>query len=261
MSRKGPRRNGRRRDLSVRSDTWGWSSARRERRRRRRWAIVKTILVFAMLGGAGWFAYATGEELARVEVDVLQEELDVARGELDRLRAENASLARGAETARGSEAQWRRRYEQEVPQGEIAELVTAIEGQISAGVPVERLRFVVDAVEAERSCAEETTTKRFLVRTPLFRGANDAVAFAGGTITITASGVGARNAQGQRESWFDPAEPIDLRLAQAGGDETPVAGKLPLHFSLVRGVVEHRFSAHEGERGFVEITEFRCDYP
>jgi hypothetical protein len=105
-------------------------------------------------------------------------------------------------------------------------------------------------------------TKRFVVRTPISRGANDSVSFAKNAITITALGDSARNQEGKVEAWFDPARAVTLRLVQLGGKTTVRKGKLPIHTSVVVKDREYLYSVVEGtQRGFVEITGDRCDYP
>ncbi len=81
-------------------------------------------------------------------------------------------------------------------------------------------------------------------------------------ITVTALGESARNQEGQVEAWFDPAQAVTLRLVQLGGKTTVRKGKLPIHTSVVVKDKEYLYSVVEGtQRGFVEITGDRCNYP
>ncbi len=53
-----------------------------------------------------------------------------------------------------------------------------------------------------------------------------------------------------------------MRLVQLGGKTTIRKGKLPLHTSVVVANEEYLYSVVVGaQRGFVEITGDRCDYP
>src|SRR5690606_40780231 len=87
----------------------------------------------------------------------------------------------------------------------IGHLLKQAKQRLEEGVELSRLSFVISAVERERDCRGEPVTRRFLVRTPLHRGGNDAASFADGLFTVTASGPTAVNADGNPEAWFDPS--------------------------------------------------------
>jgi len=148
-----------------------------------------------------------------------------------------------------------------VPTGRVATLLNNLREKLDAGVDQDRLAFLIASAANPRTCDEQPVTKRFLVRTPLYQGANDSVSFADGAIVVTAEGVAATDAQGRVEAWFDPAKPVTLHLTRIGGDTVDKTGMLPLHVSLVAGQSEYRFAAVEGPQGFVQISGDRCDYP
>ncbi len=115
--------------------------------------------------------------------------------------------------------------------------------------------------QSYRDCKGEPATRRFLVKTPIYQGANDSVNFAANTITVTASGVSATDDAGNPEAWFDPALPITVQFAELGGGQSDVQGILPLHHSLVINDREHKFSIVAGARGFANVTGDECRYP
>jgi hypothetical protein len=141
----------------------------------------------------------------------------------------------------------------------VATLLDRVKEKLDAGVDIERLQFLVDAATNTPRCSEQPASKRFMVQTLLFAGANDSVVFADGTITVTARGESAVDADGKAEAWFDPAQPIKLILTLIGGKVSEVSGKLPLHTSVVVGDHEHRFTATAGPQGFVQVTGERCE--
>ena len=81
------------------------------------------------------------------------------------------------------------------------------------------------------------------------------------TVTVTASGEPAVDASGNPQGWFDPAKPVTLRFTEIGGRDSEGHGLLPLHHAMVIGEKEHRFTVLPGDRGFVTVTQERCDYP
>jgi len=230
--------------------------------KRRRWRFIRLLFSTAVLVGLGVVAYQTGTLLANREVSVLRLEVERQSTDIAALSDENAILLQQAEAARQAEAEWRDRYEADVPTGKSLELLALIKEQMNKGADPGRIEFLVGAAAKKRSCDGESRTKRFLVRTPIYEGANDAVAFADNTVIVTAQGESATDANGNREAWFDVAKPVKLRFAEPGGGGTEAAGLLPLHHSVVRGDKEYRFSAVAAERqGFLSVTAERCDFP
>lgn len=233
-----------------------------KRKRERRWAALRTLLLLGAFAAAAWLAYGTGRQVGHAQVDALRQQLEESRAQVEALQVESAQLAAEAATARETEGDWRRRYERDVPEGELAVLLSRAQERLQEGVSLERLAFVVAAVQRERDCRGEPVSRRFLVRTPLHRGGNDAASFADGLFTVTASGPSATNAQGAPEAWFDAGAELQVRVARLGGQASDFQGELPLHFSVVNDGVEHLFSAQASEnRGFLTVTHDLCAFP
>ncbi|MGO1120396.1 hypothetical protein ACTL6U_16945 [Rhodovibrionaceae bacterium A322] len=240
----------------------GLHETQTRRRRQARWAIIKNVLFLGSFAVVAWLAYETGHQLNLADTESLQDQVVEYRKSLDKLEVENSRLAGEITAIREQTEEWERRYERDVPKGVRADLLALMENKLNDGLPLDRLKFVITTVSAQRNCSEETTTKRFLIRTPLYKGANNVVDFDQGSISVSGRGVSSRNAQGNPEAWYDPKEAVTLQIAQIGGESSEVEGILPLHFSLVRGDKEHRFAARADERrGFLIITENTCAYP
>lgn len=239
----------------------GLQETRTRRRRQRRWALAKWTLVLVGLGLAGAFAYETGSQLARLEVTRLEKELAGLQSQLEQVQEDKRELRVALEETRDELQTWQQRYREEVPSGEPAELLRLVRQRLDDGVSAERLAFVVSKARNETTCNAGPVTRRFVVQTPLTNGAADAVAFAENTITVTANGQSAQDAQGRPEAWFDPSKPITVRFTLPGGEGSQVEGTLPLHHAIVRDGREHRFSVIAGQRAFVEVTWEGCEYP
>ena len=239
----------------------GLHENRVRRRRRFWWGVTKWSLAVVAILAAGAYSYRIGSQLALRDVTKAEQRIVELSDEVAGLERQSAALA--TELAKSKEAitAWRDRYEDEVPTGFVRELMTLVEQKLEAGADEERLAFLVAAAEKPRSCDEEPETKRFIVTTALQKGANDAVSFAGRSITVTASGTAARAAKGNVEAWFDPNQPISVAFTQLGGKSVKAEGTLPLHRSIVIGSNEYRFSFLPGARGFLSVTADRCDYP
>jgi len=239
----------------------GLREDKRRRRRQFRATTFKWTVALCLIVAAGTYAYLSGKELAQGEVNTLKGKIAALEADAANLEQKNAALQTEISGERSRAEEWRQRYTREVPSGDLKDLFDLTRQKIDAGVEVNRMKFVIGAVENRESCDDQPVTKRFIVQTPLHSGANGFVAFANSSITITAVGVPARDSLGNPEAWFDPAEPVNIRIVHIGGKTSEVSGKLPLSPSIVFGDSEYRFSIVKGSRGFVQVTGTRCDYP
>lgn len=231
-------------------------------RRRRRLRFLKWIVVIGGLGGLGLAAYESGSTLARRDVTRLEQQVADLHGDAELLKKQNARLAGDAGTVRLREQELQRRYKADVPDGDARVLLSQVQKRLAAGVSAERLSFMIAATTDQPVCDGKPVTKRFAVRTPLTRGANDTAGFAGRAITVSASGSSAMNANGAPEAWYDANKPVIVRFVALGGKSITVDGMLPLHKSVVHNGNEYRFVAAIGDRrGFLDVTADRCDFP
>jgi hypothetical protein len=241
--------------------TLGLRDERTRRRRRFRLAVLKWLVGLGVIAGAGIYAYDQAKELAEQDLLQLKDEKLALQQDLDKLQRAFEALQQN--NARKSEqiADWQQRYQQDVPSGDLADLLARMQQRLADGVSPERLAFVINAAQVQTACDNTPTTKRFLVKTPLYSGANDSVGFVDNTITVTASGESATSETGAPEAWYDPARPVTIVFTGLGGEQSQAQGVLPLHHSVVRGANEYRFTAVAGAQGFLNVTGDRCDYP
>jgi len=241
--------------------TLGLRDERARRRRRFRFAVLKWLAGLGIIAGAAIYAYDRAKVLAEQDLLTLKDEKLALQQDLADLQRSFDALQRSSTQKSEQIADWQRRYEKDVPSGDLAALVDQVKQRLADGVSPERLKFVISAAHVQSNCDNAPVTKRFLVKTPLYSGANDSVSFVDNAITVTASGESATNEAGAPEAWFDPAQPVTLTFTGLGGDASEATGMLPLHHSLVRGSNEYRFTAVAGAQGFVNVTGDRCDYP
>ncbi|MBI1205657.1 MAG: hypothetical protein GC191_00050 [Azospirillum sp.] len=231
------------------------------RYRRRVWTgFVKFLLFIALLLAIGLFTYQIGVEQFKGRDASLREDvshLSRQKGELELLAQQLKQAQVSAETRA---AELEARLATDVPHGDLARLMQLVSERLAEGVGIERLAFVIAAVQNKRDC-QSPETKRFVLSTPIYKSPNRAISFAGGTITVTGEGASMRDANGDSEAWYDPAQPVSLRITAQGGKDYPVQGVLPLHHSIVIGNSEYRFTVVAGSRSFAEVTADRCSFP
>ena len=243
--------------------SFGLYKDRVSERRRRHLAmtLVKWSAGLAIVGIAGFYAYQIGSNLARKDVGELKAEVAKLSKTVAGLKRENASLRTQAMKVTARERKLTERFRRELPPENTRALIAKLKERLDEGVGEDRLAFVIGAAKKLRSCEGTPVTRRFIVKTPIYHGANDSVTFAENTITVTAEGGSEKNPEGKPEAWFDPAQPVTARFAQIGGEVSEVTGLLPLHHSVVISSTEYKFSVIKGARGFVKITGDRCRYP
>jgi len=232
------------------------------RRRQQRWRMFRWTVLVAALAGGIYLAYEAGSNLSQHRIADLRAEVNRLAAAEAQLQRENTRLEAVAETARRHAEGWQQRYEHEVPKGTPAQLLALLQRQLDGGVTQERLVMMIDAAGETAACSGEPVSKRFLVRTPLHEGANDAVSFASNAITVTARGQSMVNANGDPEAWFDPDRPVEIQFIELGGEQSEAAGLLPLHHAIRLSDQEYRFTVVAGEsRGFVMVTAASCALP
>jgi hypothetical protein len=237
--------------------TLGIRQRRAERRRRLR--AARWALVVASIAGFGVGSYQMGAKIAHGRIGGLEDEISRLSARERDLGERAARLEVELSAAQAELARWQARYEADVPTGKARELHALMGKLLRQGVAAERIGLMIEAAGRDLDCVDEPSTRRFLVRTPLYRGANDAVTFAANAITVTAAGVSARDPNGNPEAWFDPAQSVKISFAGLGGATSEVSGMLPLHHTMLWNGAEYRFSIVAAEqRGFVYASADRC---
>jgi len=239
--------------------------AERQARARRRviWAVVKWTAALALVFVAGVLAYETGTSLAEIDVRKKNDKIAELTTQLETLQTENAGLRARVTQAQQQAKEIEQHYQAQIPAGDSKALLDLANRKIAEGVDVARLTFLINASSNPRVCDEKPETKRLQVKTPIGKTGKEATAaFADRKVTVTADGQPALDDKGQKESWFDPAQPITLHFAPLAGQVVVASGVVPLQHQMVVGDSEFRFSIDVDERkGFATVTGERCNFP
>lgn len=240
--------------------TMGLSEERGRVRRRRRaiWGFFRWVIAIGAIVAAGTWSYDIGTDLARQDVQILENSLTDTQQEAEGLRVQVGDLAAELSRVTSVLAQ----MERQVPDPEERAMLDLIEAREADGVDRDRIAFVLGSVADIRDCDAEPVTRRFIAKVAGGAdNANDTVGFASNTITVTAIGQPARDAAGNIQGWFDPAEPLQATFTHISGLTTTAEGLLPLQHSVVVGDSEFQFTMIPGARSFVEVTADRCAFP
>ena len=239
--------------------------ADRQARARRRLIVglVKWAVALAGIALAGLFAYRTGTELAELDVARLDGKVKALTEQVQTLQTDNANLKAVAQQAQQQAKQWEQRYTAEVPSGNAKAILDLASRKLADGVPMDRLTLLINMAGNPRVCDDKPEAKRLIVKTALNKpGKDGTTTFADRRLTVTIDGESVVNANGQKESWFDPAQPITLHVVDLGGKTTDIGGAIPMQKSLISGDSEFNFAvAADDKRGFAVVTALRCNFP
>jgi len=227
------------------------------------WALVKGAAAVAVLILAGLFVYQTGISVANIDIRKKNDEIAQLTTRLQAVQAENAALRAKAAQVQQQAQEAEQRYKAQIPTGDSKTLLDLANRKLADGVDVARLTLLINAASNQRVCDDKPEIKRVQVKTPVGKPGKEASAsFADRKITITADGQAALDNKGQKQSWFDPAQPITVHFAPLGGEVVNANGVAPLQQQMVLGSSEFRFSiAIDEQKGFATVTGQRCNFP
>lgn len=254
----------------MRSPTTFGETRRGRRRGQTRWGAVRLAAAGLLVAAAALAGYHVARSQARVEGARLAADL-AGLQELNRLLGERtADAEQRAEAAVARSARLRQSFEASLPRADIRALVDLLETRLRAGVPPERLAFVLREARQERRCAPGIDARRLPVHTSTSTVPPSVVAFAKDRITVSAEGSPVRRPPDAGPAaapfptpGFDPAQPVSLRFLKIGRDVTRAEGLLPLSHAVVLGDQEFLFTVRPADKapGQVEVVAQACAYP
>ncbi|MBC6439723.1 MAG: hypothetical protein GDA49_04790 [Rhodospirillales bacterium] len=215
----------------------------------------------AALAAIAWFCFDTGRRNSENRVLILENRVAELESGIDAARDAETAAKADLDAMTGEAAEWRSRYETDVPQGENAVLWQLLTRRLSEGVEHGRVAEVVELVANERRCDPQLTTKRIIVKTHLHGGTDTSASFADTRVSVLGEGEAARDANNNPVAWYDSAKPVAISFIAIGGDAEVVEGYLPINHAVLVGSDEYRFAVTEGPRNFALVTAERCDYP
>jgi hypothetical protein len=240
----------------------GFRTDRRRRQRQRLLSMTKWLLVFGAIAALCYKAYDMGQEWAGRDCTHRKDQIDTLTSRVHELEvltaAQRAEMAESHATAQN----WQALYERDVARGQAKELFELIQQKLAAGVEVERLMTVLTATQNRRDCRREGERRRFALPVREQDAPKSSLKFAKGEVAVVAFGVAATNEKGNRESWFDPAQPVTVRLIRGRSTVAEDTGQLPLTLTQIIGEREYQFTVAANRlRGTVDVTADSCRFP
>lgn len=229
-----------------------------ERRRHVSFLFLKLMVCLLLIAVTAYYSYQVGLRVAQAKLGTLQDELSEAKAVAERRQTEITEQHQSLADARQQAQEFKGLYDQERPTADLRDLTAMLRNKLAEGIDPHRLGFVIKSARKPHDC-EVLGSKRFLVRTPHYRGpaATTMVRFDDGVV-ISADGTGAN---GGHEQWFDSDRPVRVRMTAGGVKAAEVAGNLPLEETVaVRNSEYHFTMTAASAHGWVEVATERCNF-
>jgi hypothetical protein len=165
------------------------SGISRERARRRRQFLFRlTLWLFAacVFVAIGYSSYLTGSALAKRAVLAQRAAIERLQAQVDADKSTNERLQADLAQARQATAALQQRYDDDVPKGGLAALVTVLRQKQGAGIKDFRIAQVLREIDAPPPCSAKVTRRRIPIATKA-PGPDDAVSFLDGLVQVSAS--------------------------------------------------------------------------
>lgn len=231
--------------------------SRRKQTQARRQFILRLFLI-ALLAGSLYGSYKLGRLKQETVENDLQEQVDSAKQELLEEQRQKNQLIASAENSKKQYEELKGRYEQDIPKGDLAMLMTKIQQKQKDGISSDRLALFIENAAKATSCAK-IEDRRFVLPTPIYRAPNSSVSFENGLISITGMGRPETNDAGAPLAWFDGGKDIDLTFSILGKKDVKISGPLPLSHKLIIQNHEYKFVANRGRKSFLDISMQKCN--
>ncbi|MCB9964332.1 MAG: hypothetical protein H6855_04335 [Rhodospirillales bacterium] len=230
----------------------------RQRTRNRFFAFVFIVVTLCFAAVVGfWFGGQTYQ--ARItaqdaQITVLTEETETLRNEL------TSALTKVQETDMRYTALQSETEALLPSDSPLRDLLSLLRKRLEEGVTQDRLVNLLETTRPPRNCTDPES-KRFVVVTPGYKGPDSSVMVDGSTLEVSATGVSARNKNGQDEAWYDEGQPVEITFKKAGGEVETKSGTLPMMTTLIVKNREYRLNLSAGAKSFLKVVYDSCDYP
>lgn len=230
-------------------------------RKRARQQTIGLLVFLAVCTLLFVFGVKYGQRSSEARISGLSKELNTLLSERNEFESRMTAMQAEVQTAAARRDQMEEQINQIVPEdGPMRALVDQLRARLGEGADPERLAFAIRSSRPPKNCTDPET-KRFVVSTPTYSGADSTISVDRGALIVSGTGESSKNASGAPEAWFDPALPVEIRFTRVGGEVETKKGILPMHYSTVVGEREYRFTLSEGNKSFARVTFDSCDYP
>jgi hypothetical protein len=240
-----------------------------ERERRLAWLrILKIVVYVVVVISVGLFSYQYAIERVKGRESKRDQDLQALTQQNAELQVVAQQYLQASRTAEGHARTVEERLGKELPSGDRAKLLKLVDERLAAGIQADRLALLIRNARAPTNCAVGETRHLVAATSARLRTSSRAMGFANGALTLTAEGEPVRDRKGNAEGWYDPAQPVTVKIAPnakeptaAGVQEQTVSGVLPLNQTVIVGNHEYHFAFKVGTKSYIDVAVETCDFP
>jgi len=213
-------------------------------------AVLLIIFLFGF-----WIGRQTGGEkqiMMQKTIEGLEEQNTALRSQITEMSAKVQTSARRFEDLQ-------KEIDGLLPEGPLQGIVDLLRSELEKGSEPQRLKYLIKSGRPPTGCTPPET-KRFIIRTPLYKGSESSVEIKEAGLKINGNGAPAQNEEGQTEAWYDPSKPVTITFFYDDRSESK-EGILPLRHFIVLGDREYRFTVEQGAQSFAKVIFDSCAYP
>ena len=213
------------------------------------------LIVIGVMLWIGWF-WGNSQQSAVVSSNAQQ--LTDARQTNERLEQQLASLKRNLD----DETKRRIAAELLINEGdqkkEMRRLNRIIARYLSRGIGEDQIKLALQTVSLPSRC-RPVEDKDVAVATPFFAGKESNTGLLNDAIQVFVEGVAGQQATAERP-WFDPSEPVSMRVAFLGGEKI-TSGSLPLSMNIIADTWMMKLDLVQTTlQGYVNISISKCSF-
>jgi hypothetical protein len=146
--------------------------------------VTSWLFAAGVFVAIGYSSYLTGSALAERQVGAQRVEIARLQAQVDGGISANEHLQADLAQARQATIALQRRYDEDVPQGGLAALVTILRKKQGIGINDDRIAKILREIDAPHPCSEKVTRRRLPIaaKTP---GPDDVVSFLDGLVQVS----------------------------------------------------------------------------
>ena len=213
------------------------------------------LFIMGIVLWIGWF-WGNSQQSAVISSNA-QQIIDVNQKN-ERLEQELASLKRTLEDEKERRVAAELLINEGQQKKEMRRLNRIIARYLARGIKEDQIKLALQSVSLPSRC-RPVEEKDVAVATPFFAGKESNTGLLNDNIHVFVEGIAGQQATAERP-WFDPEEPVSMRVAFLGGEKI-TSGALPLTMNIIADTWLMKLDLVETSlQGYVNVRISKCSF-
>ncbi len=226
---------------------------KREFRNQITWGV--RLIVMGLMLWIGWF-WGNSQQSALMSSNA--QELINATQVNARLEQEMASIKRELSEEKNRRVAAELLNGDGVQSEDMRQLQQIIARYLARGINEDQIKLALRSVSLPSRC-RPVEAKDIAVATPFFAGKESNTGLLNGAVHVFVEGMAGQQATAERP-WFDPDEPISMRVAFLGGEKI-TSGPLPISMNIIADAWLMKMDVVQTSlQGYVNVSISKCSF-